>query len=40
MPDEGLSPLNPCEYRVLSPVRMPIPLLRHIIKIITSPSPI
>ena len=35
VPEEGLEPSNPCECRILSPVRMPIPPLRHIVKIET-----
>ena len=35
MPEEGLEPSNPCECRILSPVRMPIPPLRHIVNIKT-----
>ena len=33
VPEEGLEPSNPCECRILSPVRMPIPPLRHIVKV-------
>ena len=35
VPEEGLEPSNPCECRILSPVRMPIPPLRHIVKVET-----
>ena len=35
MPEEGLEPSNPYECRILSPVRMPIPPLRHIVKVET-----
>ncbi|SVA91727.1 uncharacterized protein METZ01_LOCUS144581 [marine metagenome] len=33
VPEEGLEPSNPCECRILSPVRMPIPPLRHVVMI-------
>ena len=35
VPEEGLEPSNPYECRILSPVRMPIPPLRHIVKVET-----
>ena len=35
VPEEGLEPSNPYECRILSPVRMPIPPLRHNVKVKT-----
>ena len=35
VPEEGLEPSNPYECRILSPVRMPIPPLRLIVKVET-----